>query len=157
MCIRDSGSLALRLQGLSREAARARVEPLFAVAGLSGFEQARPDQLSTGMRQRVAFVRTLCAGKSVLCLDEPFAALDAITRATMRDWLCQMLAAEPRTVIFVTHDVEEAAILADRIILCAPRPTRVIGEIKVPLGRPRSVSDPEIVEIRRLALEQLAR
>lgn len=153
----DNGALALRLQGLSREAAREAVMPLFAVAGLSGFERARPDQLSTGMRQRVAFVRTLCAGKSVLCLDEPFAALDAITRAAMRDWLCEMLEAEPRTVIFVTHDVEEAAMLADRIVLCAPRPSRVIAEIEVPLARPRSVSDPAIVEIRRLALEHLSR
>ena len=93
------------------------------------------------MRQRVAFLRTLLSGKPVLCLDEPFGALDAITRAEMQAWLAQALAREPRTVVLVTHDVEEAVLLADRLLVLSPRPGRVIGELEVRPARPRSRTD----------------
>ncbi len=89
-----------------------QARPLFERFGLEGFEQARPGELSGGMRQRVAFVRTLMAGKPVLLLDEPFAALDAITRAEMQSWLAGVLAEDAHTVLMVTHDVEEALYLA---------------------------------------------
>ena len=89
------------------------------------------------MRQRVAFLRTLLAGRPVLCLDEPFGALDALTRAQLQRWLADALAREPRTVLLVTHDVEEAVLLADRIVLLSPRPGRVVAELEVPLARPR--------------------
>ena len=86
----------------------ARAEPLFERFGLAEFERSRPAELSGGMRQRVAFLRTLLAGRPLLLLDEPFGALDAITRADIQEWLAATLAVEPRTVVLVTHDVEEA-------------------------------------------------
>src|SRR6201999_3011061 len=102
---------------------------LFSELGLGGSERARPHELSGGMRQRVAFLRTLLSGKPVLCLDEPFGALDALTRREMQEWLAGALAREPRTVLLVTHDVEEAALLADRIVVLSPRPARVVEAV----------------------------
>lgn len=151
----DNAALALRIHGADRESARAQALPLLETFGLAGFEHARPDELSGGMRQRVAFLRTLLSGKPVLCLDEPFGALDALTRADMRDWLAGALAATPRTTLLVTHDVEEAAILADRIIILSPRPARVRAVLDVPLPRPRRVTDPALVALRERALEAL--
>jgi NitT/TauT family transport system ATP-binding protein len=97
-------------------------------------------------------VRSLLAGKDVLALDEPFASLDAITRAEGQAWLAEALAAEPRTVVLVTHDVEEAVLLADRIAVLSPRPGRVIAEIANPASRPRHRSDPEVVALRERVL-----
>lgn len=151
----DNAALAPRLAGASREEARAAAGPLFERFGLRGFERARPDELSGGMRQRVAFLRTLLAGKPVLCLDEPFAALDALTRDELRTWLAGALAQEPRTVLLVTHDVEEAAVLADRILVLSPRPARVLDEIPVRTPRPRAVTDAAVIAARAAALEAL--
>ena len=117
-----NAALALECEGVKPAAARRRAEPLFERFGLSDFARARPAALSGGMRQRVAFMRTLLPGRPVLLLDEPFAALDAITRAEMQAWLADALAAAPRTVILVTHDVEEAIFLADRVAVLSPRP-----------------------------------
>jgi ABC-type nitrate/sulfonate/bicarbonate transport system ATPase subunit len=113
----DNAALPLLVRGVKRAQARERARPLFAQLGLEGFESARPDQLSGGMRQRVAFLRTLLAGKPVLALDEPFASLDALTRGQMQVWLEGALARERRTVLLVTHDVEEAVVLADRVVV----------------------------------------
>src|SRR4051795_654520 len=113
----DNAALALRVAGVGKSAARARAHEHFAAFGLEGFERARPRELSGGMRQRVAFLRTLLAGRPVLCLDEPFGALDALTRGQMQRWLGEALTKEPRTVLLVTHDVEEAVLLGDRIVL----------------------------------------
>ena len=151
----DNAALALRIAGLGREQAREQARPLFARLGLEGFETARPHQLSGGMRQRVAFARTLLSGKPVLCLDEPFGALDALTRADLQAWLAQALAEEPRTVVLVTHDVEEAAVLADRIVVLAPRPGRVVAELAMTATRPRAATDDAVVAMRRQALEAL--
>ena len=151
----DNAALALRIHGADRADARAEAQPLFATFGLAGFEHARPDELSGGMRQRVAFLRTLLSGKPVLCLDEPFGALDALTRADMRDWLAGALAQAPRTTVLVTHDVEEAAMLADRIVILSPRPARVQAVLEVALPRPRRVTDPALVALRERALEAL--
>ena len=151
----DNAALALRIHGAGREEGRERARPLMAEFGLEGFEHARPNELSGGMRQRVAFLRTLLSGKPVLCLDEPFGALDALTRADMRDWLAGALAREPRTTLLVTHDVEEAAMLADRILVLSPRPARVAALLEVELPRPRRVTDPAIVALRERALEAL--
>jgi NitT/TauT family transport system ATP-binding protein len=148
----DNAALAPRVAGASRAAARERAHPLFATFGLEGFEAARPDELSGGMRQRVAFLRTLLAGKPLLCLDEPFASLDALTRREMQEWLAGALAREPRTVLLVTHDVEEAVLLADRVVVLAPRPGRVVAELAVPTERPRRSSDPALVRLRERAL-----
>jgi ABC-type nitrate/sulfonate/bicarbonate transport system ATPase subunit len=151
----DNAALALRVAGVSKTDARNRAHPLFAAFGLEGFERARPQELSGGMRQRVAFLRTLLSGKPVLCLDEPFGALDALTRREMQDWLAEALEREPRTVLLVTHDVEEAAVLADRIVVLSPRPGRVVAEIPVALEHPRSAVDPELLGVRERALEAL--
>jgi ABC-type nitrate/sulfonate/bicarbonate transport system ATPase subunit len=151
----DNAALALRVTGTSRAQARERAHPLFAAFGLDGFERARPHELSGGMRQRVAFLRTLLSGKPVLCLDEPFGALDALTRREMQDWLAGALQREPRTVLLVTHDVEEAAVLADRLVVLSPRPGRVVAEIPVELERPRAATDPALVALRERALEAL--
>jgi NitT/TauT family transport system ATP-binding protein len=151
----DNAALPLLVHGVSRGAARERARPLFAQLGLEGFEAARPDELSGGMRQRVAFLRTLLAGKPVLALDEPFASLDALTRSQMQEWLAEALAREPRTVLLVTHDVEEAVVLADRVVVMSPRPGRAVGEIEVGLPRPRVRTDPAAVSLRERALEML--
>jgi NitT/TauT family transport system ATP-binding protein len=107
------------------------------------------------MRQRVAFLRTLLAGKPVLCLDEPFASLDALTRQEMQTWLAGALAAEPRTVVFVTHDVEEAVVLADRVVVMSPRPGRAVAELPVSAPRPRKRTDPGLLAIREQAMAAL--
>ncbi len=151
----DNAGLALRVGGRSKEAARAAAHEHFAAFGLEGFERSRPGELSGGMRQRVAFLRTLLAGRPLLCLDEPFGALDALTRAQLQRWLAGALVREPRTVLLVTHDVEEAVLLADRIVLLSPRPGRVVAELAVDLPRPRERTDPKVVELRERALTAL--
>jgi NitT/TauT family transport system ATP-binding protein len=152
----DNAALALRIAGDSRARARARAAALFDEMGLAGFQDARPGELSGGMRQRVAFLRTLLSGKRVLCLDEPFGALDAITRAEMQEWLAGALVREPRTVVLVTHDVEEAVILADRVAVLSPRPGRVVAQLEVEPDRPRSRTDPAVIALREQALRALA-
>jgi NitT/TauT family transport system ATP-binding protein len=148
----DNAALALRIARVARAQARARAAELFAELGLAGFERARPHELSGGMRQRVAFVRTLLSGKELLCLDEPFGALDAITRAEMHTWLTDALRREPRTVVLVTHDVEEAIVLADRVAVLSARPGQVVAELEVGLKRPRSRTDAAVVALRERAL-----
>jgi NitT/TauT family transport system ATP-binding protein len=152
----DNAALALRARGVRREQARRAVTPWLVRFGLAGFERARPHELSGGMRQRVSFLRSLLAGKPVLALDEPFAALDAITRAEMQGWLGRVLEAAPRTVVLVTHDVEEAVVLGDRVIVMSPRPGRAVAEIDVPLARPRRRTDPAVLALREKALDALA-
>jgi len=151
----DNAGLALRVGGASKAAARRAAAEHFEAFGLGGFERSRPRELSGGMRQRVAFLRTLLAGKPVLCLDEPFGALDALTRMQMQHWLAGALAREPRTVVLVTHDVEEAVLLADRIVLLSPRPGRVIETLAVDLARPRERADAAVVALRERALRAL--
>jgi len=152
----DNAALALRIAGCARAHARERAAELFLELGLQGFERSRPHELSGGMRQRVAFVRTLLSGKALLCLDEPFGALDALTRADMQRWLERALAREPRTVVLVTHDVEEAIVLADRVAVLSPRPGRVVAQLEVELERPRSPGDPAVIALRGRALHALA-
>jgi ABC-type nitrate/sulfonate/bicarbonate transport system ATPase subunit len=151
----DNAALPLRIAHHPRAQARREAQGLFAELGLRGFERARPSELSGGMRQRVAFVRTLLAHKPLLCLDEPFGALDAITRGEMQRWLEQALAREPRTVVLVTHDVEEAVLLADRVVVLSPRPGRVLEELEVRLPRPRGRTDQELIALRERALAAL--
>ncbi len=151
----DNAALPLQIAGLPRKQARAQALPLFRELGLDGFEQAHPSELSGGMRQRVAFLRTLLSGKRVLCLDEPFGALDAITRMQMQSWLAKALAHEPRTVVLVTHDVEEAVLLGDRVAVMSPRPGRVIQELEVEMPRPRDRVDEHVAALRERALGAL--
>jgi NitT/TauT family transport system ATP-binding protein len=151
----DNACLALRARGISREQARSEAAPWFERFGLGGFERARPPELSGGMRQRVSFLRSLLSGKPVLALDEPFAGLDAITRAEMQGWLAHALGLESRTVVLVTHDVEEAVVLGDRVVVMSPRPGRAVAEIEVRLPRPRHRTDRAVAALREQALEAL--
>ena len=154
-----NAALALEAAGVGRREARRRAAPLFERFGLGGFERKPPYELSGGMRQRVAFLRTLLPGRPLLLLDEPFASLDSLTRAEMQAWLAEALEAEPRTTLLVTHDVEEALYLADRVAVMSPRPGRVVAELEVALERPRprreTVTDPAFVELKERALEAL--
>ena len=151
----DNAALALRVAGVERGVAREQAAALLHDFGLDGFERARPAELSGGMRQRVAFARTLLSGRTVLCLDEPFAALDALTRQEMQDWLAGALLAQPRTVVLVTHDVEEAIVLADRVLVLSPRPGRVVAALDVDVPRPRRRTDRALVALRERALQEL--
>lgn len=156
----DNAALAPRNRGASRAAARAEAAPLFARFGLAGFESARPAELSGGMRQRVAFLRTLLAAKPVLLLDEPFASLDAISRAEMQEWLARALGAQPATVVLVTHDVEEALYLCDRVVVLSARPARVVTTVDSPAARGASrteaVTSAGFTAARERALAALA-
>lgn len=155
----DNAALALRNRGASKRQARAQAAALFDRFGLGGFERSRPEELSGGMRQRVAFLRTLVAGKPVLALDEPFAALDAITRAEMQEWLAAALREDPRTVVLVSHDVEEALYLSDRVAVLSSRPGRIVAELGAPhpraADRDAAVTDPAFVSVRERALRAL--
>lgn len=151
----DNAALALECHGVARREARRLAQPLFERFGLAEFEAARPADLSGGMRQRVAFLRTLLPQRPLLLLDEPFGALDSITRAGMQEWLAEALQTEPRTVLLVTHDVEEAIFLADRVAVLSPRPGRVLAQIGVELERPRWRTSPELVALRQQAMEAL--
>jgi ABC-type nitrate/sulfonate/bicarbonate transport system ATPase subunit len=155
-----NAGLALECAGASKAEARRAAAPLFERFGLAEFENAYPRQLSGGMRQRVAFLRTLLAGRPALLLDEPFGALDSITRASMQEWLAGALAEEPRTLVLVTHDVEEALYLADRVAVMSPRPGRIVAQLETPFARPRArrrevVTSAEFAELREQAMEAL--
>lgn len=155
----DNAALALTNRGVSRREARAEAAPLFARFGLAGFEQSHPRELSGGMRQRVAFLRTLLSGKDVLLLDEPFASLDAITRAELQEWLKPSLADRGYTVVLVTHDVEEALYLADRVAVLSKRPGRLLELVDSPssdlVGRSEQVTAPAFTTLRERILELL--
>ena len=153
----DNAIVALENAGVSRGDARRRAKPLFERLGLAGAERQRPAKLSGGMRQRVAFLRTLLADKPVLLLDEPFGALDAITRAELQEWLIEALADEPRTVLLVTHDVEEALLLADHVFILGDGRIAAALEVDVARDGPRRevVTSPEFRAVREAALEAI--
>ena len=147
-----NAALALENQGVRRRTARQRVGHLVERFGLAGFEEKLPHQLSGGMRQRVSFLRTLVAGKEVLLLDEPFGALDSITRADLQEWLRTALDAEPRTTVLVTHDVEEALLIGERVVVMSARPGRIVAQFGVHLphagSRRELIRHPEFMELR---------
>ncbi|TPM94749.1 ABC transporter ATP-binding protein [Mesorhizobium sp. B2-1-3A] len=151
----DNAVLGLEVQGVPRREARRRVAPLFEQFGLAGFEQHYPSQLSGGMRQRVALLRTVVQDRQMLLLDEPFGALDALTRTSMQQWLERMWERHRWTALLITHDVREAVFLSDRIYVLSARPARVVREIAVPLGRPRTVHDLSAPEATRIEAELL--
>ena len=153
-----NASVAIENAGGGRRRARAEARPLFARLGLAGFEHTRTWELSGGMRQRVAFARTLLAGKDVLLLDEPFGALDAITRAELQEWLRAALVAEPRTTVLVTHDIEEALLVCDRVAVMSARPGRIVLELDAGYGdgeRAAAIASPPFLEARSRALAAL--
>lgn len=155
----DNAARALECAGVRKREARAEARPLFERFGLAEFERSRPYELSGGMRQRVALARTFLSGRPLVLLDEPFASLDAITRGAMQEWLSETLRTEPRTTVLVTHDVQEAIYLADRVAILSPRPGRVLAELRVPLERPRprreTITSRDFAALEQLALEVL--
>jgi len=151
----DNAVLGLEVQGVARAEARAEALEWLRTFGLEGFERAYPATLSGGMRQRVALVRTLLCRRELLVLDEPFGALDAMTRSTMQEYLLRLREEYGRTVLFITHDVEEAVLLSDRIYVMTARPGRVRAELAVPLERPRRATDAAVVERKAQILEWL--
>ena len=156
----DNAIIAMQNRGISRDEARATTRPFFERFGLAEFEDVRPAQLSGGMRQRVSFLRTLMADKEVLLLDEPFGALDSITRAQMQEWLLRALGEVPRTVLLVTHDVEEALLLSGTVAVMSARPGRVVTVLETHLEtatgtRREIVTSPEFVALKEQALEAL--
>ena len=137
---------------------RAVVDELLSATGLDGFADALPKQLSGGMRQRAAIAQVLANRPPVLLLDEPFGALDAQTRLRMHEWLLALLTERPTTVLLVTHDVEEALLLGDRLCLLSNRPARVVDELPVPFGRGRGravLAEPEFVTMKAAVLERV--
>jgi NitT/TauT family transport system ATP-binding protein len=149
--------LALRLQGVGRTARRARALELLDLVHLAGFAQKRPHELSGGMRQRVALARALAQDADVLLMDEPFGALDAITRDLLHDELENVWSQTGLTVVFVTHNVREAARLGDRIVLLASRPGRLAANFDVDLPRPRRIEDMGVTTLATRVTEQLRR
>ena len=134
----DNTALGLEVAGVRRRVARERARALFAPFGLAGFEDARPDELSGGMRQRAALLRTVVQDRPLLLLDEPFGALDSLTRSEMQAWLADVRSRYGWTVLLVTHDIREAAFLSDRVVVLGPRPATVRAQVHVDLPRPRS-------------------
>lgn len=154
----DNAIASMEVRGTPRYEARQQARTLFAAFGLSGFERAYPSQLSGGMRQRVAFARTALASGDLLLLDEPFGALDALTRAGLQRWLMEIWGSLGKTCLLVTHDVEEALLLADRVYVMTPRPGRMRLERSVPLARPRRqemLAQPEALALKAELLAAL--
>ncbi len=149
--VEDNITMAKRLTGRVTGPDRAEARRVARAYGLGEFLRHYPSALSGGMRQRVAFMRTLVTHQSLLLLDEPFGALDAQTRLEMQQWLLQVWKDTERTVLFITHDVDESIFLSDRVLVMSPRPGRVVADFVNPLARPRTVdtlTDPAFVDMK---------
>jgi NitT/TauT family transport system ATP-binding protein len=156
--VRDNVAFGPKMRGVERADRRRQADEILALVGLTGFEAFYPSQLSGGMQQRVEIARVLINQPDVLLMDEPFGALDALTRAMMHEVLLEIWTKIPTTTLFVTHDIDEALFLADRVIMMSARPGRVIEDIRVPFERPRRpelVTATEFVGLKRHFLELL--
>ncbi|MEC0091601.1 nitrate ABC transporter ATP-binding protein [Paenibacillus macquariensis subsp. defensor] len=150
--IEDNVILAQEVKGISKREARMDAREWIAKVGLSGFEQAYPHMLSGGMQQRAAFLRALLSPEELMCLDEPFSALDALTRSDMQRWLLDMWEENRRSILLITHNIEEALLLSNRIYVFSSRPGTVLQEIEVPFPRPRQeamTEDPTFLGLKR--------
>lgn len=155
----DNAALGLEVEGMPKTRAAARVQRLLEPFGLNDLGDAWPHELSGGMRQRVALLRTVALERPLLLLDEPFGALDALTRSQMHDWLTSVQQQFGWTVLLVTHDVREAVILSDRVLVMTQQPATVAAEIVVDLQRPRSsgmIADPACARIEGSVLSALS-
>ncbi|MDR2197476.1 MAG: ABC transporter ATP-binding protein [Coriobacteriales bacterium] len=152
--VADNIATGLKARGVYRQQ-KGRVGEFIKLVGLTGFERSYPHQLSGGMAQRVAIARALINEPRVLLLDEPMGALDAFTRIELQDRLGDLWQHLKSTMVLVTHDVDEAIALSDRIVIMTPRPGRIAEIIDVGLGRPRSRSDPDFLALRARILEEL--
>ena len=135
--VMDNVTLGVEIAGGNMAATRQRATGLFPDFGLEGFADSYPHELSGGMRQRAALLRTILTGHDVLLLDEPFGALDALTRLEMQQWLLDIWERFGKTIFFISHDVDEAIILSDRIYVMSPRPATIIAKVTIDLERPR--------------------
>ena len=149
LSVRDNVGFGPRARGLPPATVRAVADRFVATVGLSRFADAYPHQLSGGMKQRVAIARVLANDAQIVLMDEPFGALDAMTRERLQDELLSIWAAQQLTVLFVTHAIEEAILLADRVIVMSPGPGRIVADERVELARPRDVASPEFNAVRR--------
>jgi ABC-type nitrate/sulfonate/bicarbonate transport system ATPase subunit len=158
--VRDNVVLGLDVTGEDKRDSRKRAAALFPRFGLAGFENYYPTALSGGMRQRAALMRTMLLERDLLLLDEPFGALDAITRAEMQAWLLEIWEEFRRTVLFITHDVEEAVFLSDRVVVMGGPPGLVLASFEVPIRRPRAYADvvtsPDFVRVKHEILDVIS-
>ncbi len=151
MTVLDNVAFGLEMQGVGRQDRYARARAFIRKVGLSAFANNYPHELSVGMRQRVGIARAFVADPQVLLMDEPFGSLDAQTKLVLQEELLRIWKDNRKLVVYVTHDIEEAVLLADRVLVMSGRPGRIREEIQVPLGRPRNLSDrerPEVVEVK---------
>lgn len=138
--ILDNVIIPLLIKGVNKSAARHQATPLFPLFGLKGFENHYPHQLSGGMRQRAALLRTYLFAKDIMLLDEPFGGLDAITKRKMQQWLLEILENLETSILFITHDIDEAIFLSDKIYVLSERPARIKGVFDIDIPRPRDNS-----------------
>ncbi|PFD71133.1 ABC transporter ATP-binding protein [Bacillus cereus] len=156
----ENAALPLECQGVQKKEAQIKAKELLHKFGLQGYETKYPKDLSGGMRQRVSFIRTLLTGGEILLLDEPFSALDALTKASLQEWLFEQWKEWEKTILFITHDVEEALFLSNRIFVVENQPITTLTEKIVPLDRNRTRKDlykPEVLALKDELLSMLQR
>ncbi|ALQ66482.1 ABC transporter ATP-binding protein [Bacillus thuringiensis] len=156
----ENAALPLECQGVQKKEAQIKAKELLHKFGLQGYETKYPKDLSGGMRQRVSFIRTLLTGGEILLLDEPFSALDALTKASLQEWLFEQWKEWEKTILFITHDVEEALFLSNRILVVEQQPITTLNERIVPLDRNRTRKDlykPEVLALKDELLSMLQR
>jgi len=156
----ENAALPLECQGVQKKEAQVKAKELLHKFGLQGYEAKYPKDLSGGMRQRVSFIRTLLTGGEILLLDEPFSALDALTKASLQEWLFEQWKEWEKTILFITHDVEEALFLSNRIFVVENQPIATLTERIVPLDRNRTRKDlyrPEVLALKDEILSMLQR